>query len=166
MSNECTCSVWGFLRSIFMCTVYVRISLTNDELGHPPKSNRVVFLGEENNVNRIKSISKIFTSLSKLYVMFVLRRILKRIIISNYSAVYLNEGKWRLNHRKRLFALITEIRYLTLFCDILHKMQFSINLETFTSSLNQRKITSMWIDHVTNILTKCYIMTQCGFHAP
>lgn len=76
-----------------MCTVYVRISLTNDELGHPPKSNRVVFLGEENNVNRIKSISKIFTSLSKLYVMFVLRRILKRIIISNYSAVYMNEGK-------------------------------------------------------------------------
>lgn len=149
-----------------MCTVYVRTSLTNDELGHPPKSNRVVFLGEENNVNRIKSISKIFTSLSKLYVMFVLRRILKRIIISNYSAVYMNEGKWRLNHRKRLFALIhvTEIRYL--FCDILHKMQFSINLETFTSSLNQRKITSTLIDHLTNILTKCYIMTQCGFHAP
>lgn len=119
------------------------------------------FLGK-----RIKSISKIFPSLSKLYVMFVLRRILKRIIISNYSAVYLNEGKWRLNHRKRLFALITEIRYLTLFCDILHKMQFSINLETFTSSLNQRKITSTLIDHLTNILTKCYIMTQCGFHAP
>lgn len=164
MSNECTCSVWGLLRSIFMCTVYVQISLTNDELGHPPKSNRVVFLGEENNVNRIKSISKIFTSLSKLYVMFVLRRILKRIIISNYSAVYMNEGTWRLLKPSKTFICINN--WNTVLCDILHKMQFSINLETFTSSLNQRKITSMWIDHVTNILTKCYIMTQCGFHAP
>lgn len=109
---------WMYMQCMrfFKVHFYVRISLTNDELGHPPKSNRVVFLGEENNVNRIKSISKIFTSLSKLYVMFVLRRILKRIIISNYSAVYLNEGKWRLNHRKRLFALITEIRYFATFC--------------------------------------------------
>lgn len=120
MLNECICSVWGFLRFIFMCIVYVWISLINDELGYFLKFNRVVFFGEENNVNRIKFIFKIFILLLKLYVMFVLRRILKWIIISNYFVVYMNEGKWKFNYWKCLFVLIIEIWYL--FCDILYKM--------------------------------------------